>query len=60
MGILNGREGYDFPMTASMLVMRHSLVVAMQLWVMLVSEKERVCSLKLERLSFANKGAFPV
>ena len=45
-GILDGREGYDFPMTASTLAMRHLSAVAMRLWVMLASEKERVCSLE--------------
>ena len=38
MGILDGREGYDFPMTASMLVMRHLSAVSMRLWVMLANE----------------------
>ena len=42
MGILDGREGYDFPMTASTLAMRHSSAVSMRLWVMLASERERV------------------
>ena len=42
MGILDGREGYDFPMTASTLAMRHSSAVSMRLWTMLVSERERV------------------
>ena len=42
MGILDGREGYDFPMTASTLAMRHSSAVSMRLWVMLMSERERV------------------
>ena len=42
MGILDGREGYDFPMTASSLSMRHSSAVSMRLWVMLVAKKERV------------------
>ena len=46
MGILDGREGYDFPMTASMLAMRHSLAVSMRLWVMVVNERARVCSLE--------------
>ena len=57
-GILDGREGYDFQMTASTLAMRHSSAVAMRhssavamrhssavamrLWVMLASERERV------------------
>ena len=42
MGILDGREGYDFQMTASTLAMRHSSAVSMRLWVMLASERERV------------------
>ena len=42
MGILDGREGYDFSMTASTLAMRHSSAVSMRLWVMLASERERV------------------
>ena len=46
MGILDGREGYDFPMMASSLSMRHSSVVAMRLWVMLANEEERICFLE--------------
>ena len=46
MGILNRRDGYDFPMAALMLLMRHLSAVAMRLWVMLANEKERVCSLE--------------
>ena len=42
LGILDGREGYDFQMTASTLAMRHSSAVSMRLWVMLMSERERV------------------
>ena len=42
MGILDGREGYDFQMMASTLAMRHSSAVSMRLWVMLASERERV------------------
>ena len=45
-GILDGREGYDFPMTASTLAMRHLSAVLVRLWVMLASERERVCSLE--------------
>ena len=45
MGILDGREGYDFQMTASTLAMRHSSAVSMRLWVMLANERERVGSL---------------
>ena len=42
LGILDGREGYDFTMTASTLAMRHSSAVSMRLWVMLMNERERV------------------
>ena len=42
MGILDGREGYDFQMTALTLAMRHSSAVSMRLWVMLMNERERV------------------
>ena len=38
MGILNGREGYDFPMMASTLAMRHGAAVLMRLWVMLANK----------------------
>ena len=38
MGILNGREGYNFPMTVSTTSMRHSSAVTMRLWVMLANE----------------------
>ena len=46
MGILDGREGYDFQMTASTLAMRHSSAVSMRLWVMVANERARVCSLE--------------
>ena len=46
MGILDGREGYDFQMTASTLAMRHSSAVLMRLWVMVANEWARVCSLE--------------
>ena len=46
MGILDGREGYNFPMMVSMLAMKHSLAVSMRLWVMLANERIRVCSLE--------------
>ena len=38
MGILDGREGYNFLMMASTLAMRHLSVVSMRLWVMLANE----------------------
>ena len=45
MGILDGREGYDFTMTASTLAMRHLSAVSMRLWVLLMNERDRVGSL---------------
>ena len=44
--ILDGREGYDFLMTALTPSMRHGSVVAMRLWVMVANERARVCSLE--------------
>ena len=45
MGILDGREGYNMPMTASTRAMRHTAVVTMRLWAMLEGERQRVRSL---------------
>ena len=45
MGILDGREGYDMPMTASTRAMRHTAAVSVRLFVMLEHERQRVCSL---------------
>ena len=42
MGILDGREGYDMPMTASTRAMRHTAAVSMRLFVMLEHERQRV------------------
>ena len=42
MGILDGREGYDMPMTASTRVMRHTVAVSSRLWVMYEHERQRV------------------
>ena len=38
MGILDGREGYDMPMTAFTRAMRHTAVVSARLFVMLEHE----------------------
>ena len=46
MGILDGREGYNMPMTASTRAMRHSVAVMMRLWAMFEGERQRVCSLE--------------
>ena len=42
MGILDGREGYEMPMTASTLAMRHTASVTMRLWAMYEHERQRV------------------
>ena len=46
MGILDGREGYDLPMMALTLLMRHGSAIVMRLWVMVANEQQRVCSLE--------------
>ena len=38
MGILDGREGYDMPMTASTRAMRHTVAVSAKLFVMIKHE----------------------
>ena len=45
MGILDDREGYDMPMTASTRVMRHTAAVSARLFVMFEHERQRVCCL---------------
>ena len=45
MGILDGREGYDMPMTASTRAMRHMAAISARLFVMFEHERQRVCSL---------------
>ena len=42
MGILDGREGYDMPMTASARAMRHTAAVSARLFVMFEHEQQRV------------------
>ena len=42
MGILDGREGYDMPMTASTRAMRHTAAVCSRLFVMFEHERQRV------------------
>ena len=42
MGILDGREGYDMPMTALTRAMRHTTVVSARLFVMFEHERQRV------------------
>ena len=38
MGIINGREGFNYPTTASIRLMRYSAAVTMRLWAMLDNE----------------------
>ena len=45
MGILDGREGYNMPMTASTRAMRHTAAVSARLFVMFEHERQRVRSL---------------
>ena len=42
MGILDGREGYDMPMTALTRAMRHTAAVSARLFVMFEHEQQRV------------------
>ena len=42
MGILDGREGYDMPMTTSTRSMRHTAAVSVRLFVMFEHEQQRV------------------
>ena len=42
MGILDGREGYDMPMTALTRSMRHTAAVSVRLFVMFEHEQQRV------------------
>ena len=45
MGILDGREGYDMPMTALTRSMRHTTAVSARLFVMFEHERQQVCCL---------------
>ena len=45
MGILDGREGYDMPMTTSTRPMRHMAAVSARLFMMFEHEQQRVPSL---------------
>ena len=45
MGILDGREGYDMPMTVSTRAMRHTTAVSARLFVMFEYKQQRVCCL---------------
>ena len=46
MGILDGKEGFDLPMSASVRSMRHSSAVSMRLWAMYEEQKQRVIFLE--------------
>jgi hypothetical protein len=41
-GILDGMEGFDLPMSASVRAMRFSSAVSMRLWAMFEEQKQRV------------------
>ena len=56
MGIINGREGYDMPMTASTRAMRHTAAISARLFVMLEHERQRVHSLGMSNLGIIDKG----
>ena len=45
MGILDGREGYDMPMTVSTRATRHTTAVCSRLFVMFEHERQQVCCL---------------
>ena len=45
MGILDGREGYDMPMTALTRAMRHTAAVSARLFVMFEHKRQWVCCL---------------
>ena len=45
MGILDGREGFDMPMTASTRLMKNTAAVSARLFMMLEHEQQRVHSL---------------
>ena len=57
MGILDGREGYDMPMTASTRAMRHTTAVSARLFVMFEHERQQVCCLGMSNLSIVDKVA---
>src|ERR1700689_2491242 len=42
MGILDGREGYDQPISASIRAMRYTAAVSMRLWAMHEEQRQRV------------------
>ena len=58
MGVIDGREGYDMPMTASMRAMRHTVAITMRLGQCWRGNNKGYIPLKLGRLSLANKGIF--
>ena len=55
MGVLDGREGYDMPMTVSTRAMRHIAAVSARLFVMFEHERQRVCCLGMSDLSIIDK-----
>ena len=57
MGILDGREGYDMPMTASTRATRHTAAVSTRLFVMYEHKRQQVCCLGMSDLSIIDKAA---
>ena len=55
MGILDGWEGYDMPMTASTRAMRHTAAVSTRLFVMFEHERQQVRCLGMSDLSIIDK-----
>ena len=51
MGVLDGREGFDMPMTVSTRAMRHTAAVSARLFVMLEHKRQRVCCLGMSDLA---------
>jgi hypothetical protein len=49
-GTLDGMEGFDLPMSASVRAMRFSSAVSMRLWAMFEEQKQRVCFLEVDTI----------
>ena len=58
MGIIDGREGYDMPMTASTRSMRHTTAVSARLFVMFEHESQRVRSLGMSNSASLTRARF--
>ena len=58
MGILDGREGYNMPMTASTRAMEHTAAVSARLFVMFENERQRVRSLGMSNSASLTRAQF--